>query len=261
MSFLDDLTLGRYHPADSFLHRLDPRLKLAGLPLLVIAAFAGAAPLRLAVLALFAGLLLLLGQIPARLWWRGLRALRWLLLFTLLLHLLFSPGRTLFGQIWLSRDGLTQGLLVDGQLVLAVTFSSLLTLTTAPRELAAALSVLLAPLRRCLPVRETVLLFLLVLQFIPIFREEAAGQLAAARKAGNDPGSGPLPARARALAVMITPLLLRLVDRADALAQAAARGEDVWGEGELPVLRARRTDRLLSVVGLVGLLLLFGVLR
>ena len=28
MAFLNDITLGQYYPADSFLHRLDPRSKL-----------------------------------------------------------------------------------------------------------------------------------------------------------------------------------------------------------------------------------------
>ncbi len=50
MPFFDDLTLGRYHAAESRLHRLDPRLKLIGLPLLIIASFAGTTPLRLLLL-------------------------------------------------------------------------------------------------------------------------------------------------------------------------------------------------------------------
>ena len=39
-ALIDDITLGRFVPGNSFLHRLDPRFKLAGLPILVIAAFA-----------------------------------------------------------------------------------------------------------------------------------------------------------------------------------------------------------------------------
>ncbi|MFA5514896.1 MAG: energy-coupling factor transporter transmembrane protein EcfT [Desulfuromonadales bacterium] len=260
MSFLDDLTLGRYHAADSLLHRLDPRLKLIGLPLLVIASFAGAPPLRLLVLFFVAILFLGLGKIPVRLGWRGIRALRWLLLFTLLMHFFFTPGRTLFGQAWLSWDGLLHGLQVDAQLILAVTFSSLLTLTTAPREIAAALSALLMPLRRWLPVRQGVLLFLLVLQFIPMLREEAAAACSAARRAGCDPDRGPLPDRVRNVAQLLAPLLLRLTDRADALARAAARGEDVWGEADMPVLRTRPGEGLVMAGGLIGLALIFGIL-
>ena len=45
------------------------------------------------------------------------------LLFTLMLHLLFSPGRTLFGTCWLSYDGLLTGLRVAMELLLALFFA------------------------------------------------------------------------------------------------------------------------------------------
>ena len=99
-----NLPLGRYHPADSWLHRLDPRLKLLGLPALVIAGFAALSPLQLVLLAV-AGLVLAWGAAaPAVLWWRLVWAMRYLFLFTLALHTLLSPGHTLFGQAWLSLD-------------------------------------------------------------------------------------------------------------------------------------------------------------
>jgi hypothetical protein len=50
-----------------------------------------------------------------------------------------------------------------------------------------------------------------------------------------------------------------LVGRADSLAHMAARGEDIWGERELPVLRARPADRLVLAGSLLGLLFLVGV--
>lgn len=230
MGLLDDITLGRYEPRDSILHRLDPRLKLCGLPLLVIAVFAGQNPLRLSALALLAIVLVLLANIEWRIWWRGIWMLRWLLLFTLLLHLFLTPGRTLWGIGWLSQDGLLRGVLVCSQLVLAVHFSSLLTLTTSPREVAAAVAAVLSPLARFgFPVRDTSMLLLLVLHFVPIMREEAIGLLDSSSAEGVDLSHGPLIERGRALGRMIAPLLLRLVDRADDLARTVAAGEDVVG--------------------------------
>jgi energy-coupling factor transport system permease protein len=260
MAVLDDFALGTYHPGDSFLHRLDPRLKLLGFPVLVIAAFSGGAS-RLVVLGAVGLLFLLVGGISWRRWWRGMRALRWLLLFTILIHLFFSPGRTLWGVGWLSRDGLDLGVLTSARLVLAVTFSSFLTLTTAPRELAAAAAAMLAPFPRLrVPVHEAILLFLLVLRFIPILREEAAAEFEAAGAAGRNPGQGSLTERARTLGQMVSPLLLRLVDRADGLAVAAARGDDVWGGRDLPRLRPGLEDLFATAVAIVGVGILFGCL-
>ena len=54
MAVLDDLPLGRYVPAGSCLHRLDPRVKFAFLPVLVIASFAADSPSRFAGLAALA---------------------------------------------------------------------------------------------------------------------------------------------------------------------------------------------------------------
>ena len=264
MALIDDLTLGRFVAGDSLLHRLDPRLKLCALPLLVIAVFSGYGWLRLAVLGGAALLLVLVSGIGWRFWWRGVRVLRWLLLATVLLYLFFSPGRTLWGVTWLSRDGLVAGGMVCCRLVLAVLFSSLLTLTTSPVALAGAFAALLKPLERCgLPVREWTRLLQLVLYFIPIFREEALAMHGERQAAGEPAASQSLLQRARALGQLLMPLLLRLVDRADALAKAEAAGEDLIGAPEpLPPLLGTGPANLLALVaGVAGLVGIFGFLR
>ncbi len=230
MGFFDDITLGRWVPGNSPLHHLDPRLKLIGLPLVVIAVFAGTGFSPLAPLAVLAFVLIAISGISWQIWWRGLWILRWLLLFSLLLHLFFSPGRTLFGLTWLSQDGLLRGTLVCCQLTLAVVFSSMLTLTTSPESLVAAFSALAAPLKRVgFPVREGAMLLLLILHFIPILREEALAVVAEGRRQGLDLSNGSLVARGRNLRNILAPLVLRLADRADLLALRMAAGDEPPG--------------------------------
>jgi energy-coupling factor transport system permease protein len=264
MGLIDDITLGRYEPRESILHRLDPRLKLCGLPPLVIAVFAGHNPLRLGILALLAIVLILLSGIGWRTWWRGLWMLRWLFLFTLLLHLFLSPGRTLLGVAWLSYDGLLRGTLVCSQLAIAVLFSSLLTLTTSPREVAGACASLLSPLERFgFSVRDTAMLLLLVLHFVPILREETIGLFERSRENGIDPSQGPLIARGLAVGRMTAPLLLRLVDRADALAESVAAGDEVIEGGvELkPFWPLRSLDLTFFFTGILFFTALYGMPR
>ncbi len=225
MGILDDITLGRYVPGDSPMHRLDPRLKLAGLPVFVVAAFACSAWFQLAVLAAWALLLVLLSGVRPDIWWRGLWVMRWLFLFTLLLHVALSPGRTLAGLAWLSYDGLLQGLMVCSRLALAVVFSSMLTLTTSVEALACALRFILAPLRRFgLAVDSLVWQLQLVLRFLPALREDAAGLLQESRERGEDVAAGTLVERARLLRRFLAPLLFRLADRADAMAEDVVAG-------------------------------------
>jgi energy-coupling factor transport system permease protein len=262
MGLLDDITLGRYVSGDSPMHRLDVRLKLCGLPLFIVATFAWPVPARLAGLAACALAMLLLAEIPWRTWWRGIRVFRWLFLFTLLLHLLLTPGRTLLGVEWLSYDGLLRGGTVCAQLLLAIVFSSLLTLTSSIEALAAAVASLLAPLRRLrVPIDELVWLLQLVLHFIPVLREEAALQVEAFRRRGEDLAHGTLLQRGRLAGRMLAPLMLGLVDRADTLAHELVAGRQSMADaadGLLP--RLAGSDFGMACAGLLALLLIWGLL-
>lgn len=223
---------GAYRDGDSFLHRLDPRLKILLLLGLLACLFSASGFSRLLLCALL--WLLLAGRISgavasAR---RMLVLLRWLLLFTLLLHLLLTPGRTLFGTSWLSYDGLLRGLQVDGQLLLAVWFSLLLGWTTRPTALALGLTGLLAPLQRLrLPIREAGGLVVMVLHFVPLIQSEVG----ALPSADSAPGVGWWQRLKRRVA-LIEPLLFRLVDRADLLAREMAAGGDPLGRGNVAEL-------------------------
>ncbi len=242
---------GAYREGGSYLHLFDPRLKLLLLCSLIVCLFSATSGWRLL-------LLLLLWLACARFCANGLRdglkvagMMRWLLLFTLLLHLFFTPGRTLFGTSWLSFDGLLRGLLIDGQLLLAVLFSMLLAWTTKPEHLAWGLTSLLSPLQRFrLPVRESGGLLLLVLQFFPMIRDEVT-QL---QVDGGGPQRG--LAGVKAKAALVGPLLMRLVDRADQLASAIATGKESYSVAQVAVdRRLSRFDWIFFSSGL-GLLLL-----
>ncbi len=148
MPTADKFNPGAYRAGDSYLHLFDARLKLLLLLGLVACLFSATSPVRLLWLALLWGAGASFCANALRDSWRVVTLLRWLLLFTLLLHLFFTPGRTLFGTSWLSLDGLLRGLLIDAQLLLTVFFSMLLAWTTRPEHLAWALTGLLAPLQR-----------------------------------------------------------------------------------------------------------------
>jgi len=257
MSFIDDITLGRFYPRDSFLHRLDPRIKLGVIPLFVIASFAASGFTHLLLLAAAALFLLLLGNIAPGIWWRGIWVFRWLFVCTLVLHLLLTPGRTLFGLAWFSGDGLSQGVQACCRLSLAVTFSSLLTLTTPPSKVAAALSNLLAPLARIgIPAQRVSFLFRLVLEFIPILRDEARELVSRCRYSPRR-GWARLWARIDILREVIPLLLYRMVERADAMAKAYAAGEIRLEHEPLNPLADNRSNLPAAVAGLLFLLLLF----
>ncbi len=230
MNLLEDITPGCYFPGNSSIHRLDPRIKLTVLPLLVIASFTLNDISSLVTVAAVASGLTFAARLPCGVLVRGLRPLRWFLAISLLMHLFLSPGHTLFGITWLSRDGLFRGIQVCAQLVLALWFSSLLTLTTTPRDLARACGSLFSPLERFgFPVRDTALFFLLVLQFIPMFREEAA---ALDRSRAETAGSihKRWTQRMGAYRDRTAALILQVVERTDRMARESASGNNETDE-------------------------------
>jgi energy-coupling factor transport system permease protein len=261
MSLIDDITLGRFYPRDSILHRLDPRVKLTVLPLLVIASFSGSGFSRQALLGFAAALLIMLARVTWKVWWRGIWIFRWLFLFTLLLHLLLSPGRTLLGVVWLSQDGLLQGVLVCLQLTLAVTFSSLITLTTPPSHIAAALLSFLSPLQRIgVPARKISFLFRLVLEFIPVLREEAKDLILECSyiKAKDDNLFQAVQKKIRILRQIAPLLLQRLVERADKMAVSYAQGElSACEEESLKPLAENKNNLIALVLGLLFVVMVF----
>jgi energy-coupling factor transport system permease protein len=239
------------------LRKLDPRLKLVLLPLLIAATFSADSVLRLLLLS---GTALWLSRSrgePLQLWWQIIRPLRFLLLVTLLMHLGFSPGRTLFGQTWLSLDGLQLGLLTCWRLIVAVTFAVLLTRTTSAEHLAAALGALLSPLKRIGVKVDALTEFLfLTLYFIPLLQDEAGVQLKADPAA---PRAASLRERLRGSVAKIEPLILGFADRADAMALRLSRGEEVVAMPQLGALQSMPGGWFSAVGGVLFFLVVFSL--
>jgi len=139
---------------------------------------------------------------------------------------LLSPGHTLLGVPWLSRDGLSLGSLACIRLVLALLFSSFLTLTTSPAEVAGAVASLLRPLSRIgVSVHGFAVQILLVLHFIPILREEALAAFGSGQSLKGAEKTRSKFDRGRHLAQTAADMVLRLVARAEILAERISAGE------------------------------------
>ena len=164
---------GLYQAGRSLIHRLDPRIKVLSSLTLVVLTFAATSWLQLAALIVVAVAALGLLSAHALLTLRICLMLRWFLLFTLLMHLLLSPGRTIWGFGWLSLDGLYLGSFICLQMVVAVIFTTTLAITTPIEDLAAAFGWFVRPLSRfgC-RTDDWQKILLLALGFIPVVHAE-----------------------------------------------------------------------------------------
>lgn len=230
MSFLN-ITLGQYYPANSPIHRLDPRLKIVSLAILMLLTFAVSGPAAVGLhTAATLGCVAVSG-VPVRVFFRGLRIFFFLFLFTALLHLFFTPGPPLFmlpGPIPLkiTQEGILRGALVSWRLLTVITLSSLLTYTTTPMVITRGLESLLAPLARLrFPVQDFSLMMMMAIRFIPVLTTETDRVWKAQKSRGADLRRGGIRTRAATLMSVVLPVFTGLFRRADDLALALqARG-------------------------------------
>ena len=221
---LKDITLGRYVPGESALHRLDPRTKIVGAGVLAIGllgARSGFTPVGFILCVLF---LARACRFPLRLLAGNLRPLLPLLALTLILNALLTPGQTCYeiplGAGRFTCEGVERGLFLVARLSSLVLGTSLLTLATSPLELADGLEALLRPFRRIgLPAHELAMTTTIALRFVPILVDEADRLRKAQLARGADFGGGPVR-RIRSLFPLLLPLFLSAFGRADRLAIA-----------------------------------------
>ena len=235
MGFLNDITLGQFYPANSFLHRLDPRSKLfASLIFMTCLLLSN----EIILISLF-GIICLVGlyfsKLPFKIFGRNLKPFYWLFLITFIIHLLTTEGKTIFDisllNITVTEQGVINGISYSIRLALLIILASLLTLTTSPIELTDSLDRLLSPLKRFkLPVHEFTLMITLSLRFIPILLREAE-RIKNAQLSRGASLEGSLIQRVKNIIPMILPLFISAFRRADELAVAMEARDYIIGEG------------------------------
>ena len=104
---LKDITLGQYFPGDTLAHRLDPRTKLLATVLYIIAIFLAKGPIAYGVLILTLIVSVRISKVGARVLFRGLKPVLFIIAFTAVLNLFYTPG-TVIAQFWIfhvTREG------------------------------------------------------------------------------------------------------------------------------------------------------------
>ena len=97
---LKDITLGQYFPGDTLAHRLDPRTKLLATVLYIIAIFLAKGPIAYGVLILTLIVSVRISKVGARALFRGLKPVLFIIAFTAVLNLFYTPG-TVIAQFWI----------------------------------------------------------------------------------------------------------------------------------------------------------------
>jgi len=218
-----DITIGQYYQTDSVIHRLDPRVKLLGTLLYIIALFTYNNPAGYLLGVLFLLVVIKLSHVPFKFITKGLKGIVIILMMTVLISLLFTPGTSVFsiGKLSVTYEGIATALSMIFRLSLLIMGSSIVTLTTTPNNLTDGLEKGLGFLRIFrVPVGDVAMMMSIALRFIPILLEETDRIMKAQLARGADFETGNLVKRAKALVPVLVPLFVSAFKRAGDLAMA-----------------------------------------
>lgn len=221
---LNDVTFGQYYPTQSFVHRLDPRIKILALITFIVLLFVADNFYSLFAVALIAMLAIAFSRVPMKSVLRSVKGILVILIFTAVLNLFFHKGEHLLAEWWIFRI-YTESIIFTVFFVLRLFFlvmiSSVLTLTTTPVSLTDGIESLLKPLTYIkFPVHELALIMSIALRFIPTLIDETNRIISAQKARGADFESGNIFKRIKAIVPILIPLLISAFRRADELGDA-----------------------------------------
>ena len=255
-----DITIGQYYPAESPVHKLDPRVKLFTTLIYIIALFCFKGVLGLVIITAALAAAIRLSKVPFSFMVKGLKAIVVLLLITAAFNLLLTPGDVTlwkWGVFQISDSGIKNAVVMVIRLIYLIVGTSLMTLTTTPNQLTDGLENSLAPLAKInVPVHAIAMMMSIALRFIPILIEETDKIMKAQMARGADFENGNLIQKAKAMIPLLVPLFVSAFRRADDLAMAMEARCYNGGEGrtKMKPLKYNAQDRkayLLVVVFLV----------
>ncbi len=251
-----DITIGQYYPAQSPIHRLDPRVKIVCTLIFLVSLFVQNSVLGYALAFVFLACMIRVSKVPAKFIGKGLKPIVILLLFTVAMNLFLTRGGAVlfhWGIITITETGLRTSVFMAVRLVLLVAGSSLMTFTTTPNGLTDGLEKLLHPLNRIhVPVHEISMMMSIALRFIPILLEETDKIMKAQIARGADFESGNIIQRAKAMIPILVPLFVSAFRRANDLAMAMEARCYHGGEGrtKMKPLKYHYQDRLAYAITL-----------
>ncbi len=189
-----DITIGQYYPANSVLHRLDPRVKIVGTLLFLISLFVQKSVLGYLVATVFLAGVIHLSKVPFRFIMKGLKPIMILLLITVGFNLFLNTGGKVLVHFWIfkiTEAGVEISVYMAIRLIYLIAGSSLMTFTTTPNALTDGIEKLLRPLNKVkVPVHEVAMMMSIALRFIPILLEETDKIMKAQIARGADLESG-----------------------------------------------------------------------
>ena len=253
---MNNITIGQYYPADSILHKLDPRVKFLGTLVFIVSLFLIKGLAGYVFVTVVLVTLVRLSKVPFGMMLKGMKAVIFILIITVIFNMLFTPGEAVFTfwRLTITKEGVVQAFRMAIRLSYLIIGSSIMTLTTTPNQLTDAMENLFSPLKAIkVPVHEISMMMSIALRFIPILMEETDKIMKAQIARGADFESGNLIKRVTNMIPLLVPLFVSAFQRANDLAMAMEARCYHGGEGrtQMKPLRYEKRDYIAYLLMLI----------
>lgn len=248
---MGNITLGRYVPLDSPVHKMDPRAKIMAMLLTLIAIFIPAGWLGYGVMLAVVSLVIIAAKLSFGFIWKSMKPMLVMFCFLFIINLLFvKTGDVLLvvGSFSIYSDAVFNTLYIVVRLLLMIMITTCLTATTKPLDMTLGIEDLLGPFEKIhVPSHEIAMLISIALRFIPDLIDETQRIMKAQESRGVDLKEGKFMERVMAILSLIVPLFVSAFQRAEDLANAMeARG---YAPGEprtrYKILKMQKRDYVL----------------
>lgn len=256
-----DRVFGKYSSNNTIIHRLDSRLKIFALIVLMVVVFLNYGNFAnsfaiLGIITILILILMIISKVSFLSFIKSLNALWFMLIVLILINCLIPYGD--YSHIMIEfpngfviyYEALFNALRVGLRIILMIAITMVLTSTTSPLDITYAFEWYLTPLKLFkFPNQVVSMTISLALRFIPTLLEEAQRIMRAQKSRGVDYKRGFVSKKIKSVTTLIIPLLVSCFSRSDELALAMdARGYDPYAKrSRFRVLRFGAKD-LISII-------------
>lgn len=256
---MKDITLGRYYPGNSIVHRLDARVKFFISLMLMVGLFLLTRPVPFIIYTVFTFTVIVMTGIPIKQILLSLKPILFIIVFAFIMNLFSYQGTLLwsFGRFVITYEGLYSGIKMAVRLsLLIITSSVFLTLTTTPLNVADAMESIMSPLQKIgFPAHEISMMMSIALRFVPNLMEETDKIMKAQSSRGAQYDTGGMIARAKGLVSILVPLFVSCFRRAEELAVAmeARCYNGAHGRTKLNIMKTGKLDYIAAAFSMLVL--------
>ncbi|NQZ29047.1 MAG: energy-coupling factor transporter transmembrane protein EcfT [Mycoplasmatales bacterium] len=233
------LTVGKYIPNNTIVHRLDPRVKLLCNILLIVIVFLNRSYIGYGIIMVPVIICYFLSRMPIRKLISMLKPVIFIAIFLFIINIfIIKPtydqwfNTIEWWKVKISGEAIDRTMLIAVRVYFMIIITTILTSTTKPIDLTRGLEDLMLPLKIIkFPVHIIAMIIAIALRFIPTLLEESQRIMKAQASRGVDFKNGGPRAKVKSTVTLIIPLFVTSFSKAEDLGNAMeTRGYDPYAK-------------------------------